>query len=244
MIVIGVDPGKVTGIAVVLAADDQAPELIRKGAVNYGNPDVDGVSLTLSKLVNGTLAYNGLREDYPDERIDLVVERFVAERGPKGFDATPIEVIGELKADQRNRAPWTEHVSRWHWPLRSEKKAVTGENLRRLDLWTTSTEFPGVNQHINDAARHVANHLKAAKHRMTLELGWPKPQARPEVHCPVCNEQLFGYARHEQEAGMDEYGAVIRLPGPIVQLEPCGHELDVRGDLWKGLSAQIEKSYG
>lgn len=174
MIVIGVDPGKVTGIAVVRAADNQAPELIRKGAVDYGNPGVDGVSLTLSKLVNGTLVYNGLREDYPDERIDLVVERFVPERGPKGFDATPIEVIGELKADQRNRAPWTEHVSRWHWPLRAEKKAVTGENLRRLDLWTTSTEFPGVNQHINDAARHVANHLKAAKHRMTLEMGWPR----------------------------------------------------------------------
>jgi hypothetical protein len=168
VIVIGVDPGKVTGIAVVRAPEDEMPVLIRKGAVDYGLLHTDSMSRVLSSLVTC------LRDDYMGERIELVVERFVPERSPKGFDPTPIEVIGELKAAIRDRAGWTLNVAQWHWPLRSEKKAVTGENLRRLHLWTTSTEFPGVNQHINDAARHVANHLKAAKHRMTLEMGWPR----------------------------------------------------------------------
>lgn len=244
MIVIGVDPGKVTGIAVVRAADDRAPELIRKVAVDYELPHVDSVSHTLAKLVTGTLVYNGLVEDYPGERIDLVVERFVPERGPKGFDVTPIEVIGEIKAHQRNRSPWTEHVSQWHWPLRVEKEAVTGEHLRRLGLWTSAKEFRGTNQHINDAARHVANHLKAAKHRMTLELGWPKPQARPKVHCPVCEGELTFITRNEVEAGVDEHNALVRVPGPVIHLQPCGHEIEARGEAAQELFAQIERFHG
>jgi hypothetical protein len=174
VIVIGVDPGLHTGMIAVLAEADGAPVVLDRGVVDYSDLRATSVGTGLGRMVRHTY----LSQDAGDERhtipIHVVVERFVPERGPKGFDPTPIEVIGELKAAIRDRAGWTLDVAQWHWPLRSEKKAVTGENLRRLDLWTTSTEFPGVNQHINDAARHVANHLKAAKHRMTLEMGWPR----------------------------------------------------------------------
>lgn len=244
MIVIGVDPGLHTGMIAVLAEADGMPVVLDRGVVDYSDLRAASVGTTLGRMVRHTY----LSQDAGDERhtipIHVVVERFVPERSPKGFDPTPIEVIGELKAAIRDRAGWTLDVAQWHWPLRSEKKAVTGENLRRLHLWTTSTEFPGVNQHINDAARHVVNHLKAAKHRMTLELGWPKPENRPKVFCPVCGEELTFLVRSEEEIGVDEYNAVARTPGRTVHLQPCGHTLDVRGDLWTGLSAQIEKFYG
>lgn len=162
MIVIGVDPGKATGISVVEAGEGAGPSLAEYQIIDYGAVH----SRTVGNEVKSIVQTYG----YTHHDLHLVVERFVPERTPRGFDATPIEVIGEIKALIRNAAfDWMEQVESVTWALRVEKERVDNKVLKRLDLYVSGKE----ERHVNDGTRHVVNRLAALGHRPTMEKGWP-----------------------------------------------------------------------
>lgn len=162
MIIIGCDPGKATGISVVGAPVGGEPRLLGHEIIDYGVAE-HGIT------VGEVLGWNSQR--YVDHTTDLhlVVERFVPERTPHGFDATPIEVIGEIKALIRNKPLWLHQFRSITWALRVEKERVDNKVLRRLDLYLPGKE----ERHVNDATRHVVNRLVALSHRPTMAKGWP-----------------------------------------------------------------------
>lgn len=167
MIVIGVDPGKMTGISVVEANEGTDPSLTEYQIIDYGAVH----SRTVGNEVESIVRTYG----YTLHDLHLVVERFVPERTPRGFDATPIEVIGEIKALIRNAAfEWTEQVESVTWALRVEKERVDNKVLRRLGLHVRNKDvsYPDADD-VNDATRHVVNRLVALGHRPTMEKGWP-----------------------------------------------------------------------
>lgn len=170
-LIVSVDPGKTTGISVVRYTPDTAAEVLHAQFVDYADSPTS-VRAMLSMLVEGTLFHEGLRGTHPGEPIIMVVERFVPERSAHGFDSTPIEVIGEIRADLRDKAPWTTAVTAWHWPLRGAKEMVTGDVLRRLNLWQTRKKEPRM-RHVNDALRHTVGYLVRVGHKPTERKGWP-----------------------------------------------------------------------
>src|SRR5690606_37706052 len=133
---------------------------------DYTDPRARSVSRTLHELVEGSISHYGYSS--MDDPIQLVIEKFVPEA--RKVDTTALEVIGELRQAIRDRDPWTDHVTQWHWQQRSEKDSVTGGVLRRLGLWMKGKE----QRHVMDAARHVVVQLSKMNHRPTLEKGWPQ----------------------------------------------------------------------
>lgn len=166
VIIIGVDPGLRTGISVVQVSENLAPDMLGSKVVDYMEAWTPSVGKHLRDTVVGGVMQYGV--DSLDSDIRLVVERFVPEA--RKVDTTALEVIGELRAAKRNRVEWADKITHWHWPQRSEKESVTGDVLRRLDLWVKGHD----NRHINDASRHVVTQLSKMGHRPTLEKGWPQ----------------------------------------------------------------------
>lgn len=166
MILIGIDPGLRTGISVVQVSDLAAPVLVSHETADYTIPRSPSVERRLHRIIDGTLMYYGVNT--LDKEIHLVVERFIPEA--RKVDTTALEVIGELRQALRDRHPWTDHVTQWHWQQRSEKDSVTGDVLRRLGLWLKGKD----QRHVMDAARHVVVQLGKMNHRPTLEKGWPQ----------------------------------------------------------------------
>lgn len=166
MILIGVDPGLRTGIAVVQVDGDEPPQLLHTSTVDYSNQHGLSVGRMVQTIIRGSLIYNGI--EALEDDIRLVVEKFVPEA--RKVDTTALEVIGELRAAKRNHEEWADKVSHWYWPQRSEKDSVSGDVLRRLGLWVKGHD----NRHINDASRHVVTQLSKMNHRPTLEKGWPR----------------------------------------------------------------------
>lgn len=165
MILIGVDPGLRTGIALVQVSDLAAPTLLHHATVDYTEPRSPSVGRTLRELVEGTPSRYGYNS--VDDDIRLVIEKFVPEA--RKVDTTALEVIGELRQSIRDRDPWVDHVAAWYWQTRQEKDSVSGDTLRRLGLWLKGKE----QRHIMDAARHTVVRLVKMNHRPTIEKGWP-----------------------------------------------------------------------
>lgn len=165
MILIGVDPGLRTGIALVQVSDHAAPTLLHHVTADYTDPDSRSVGRTLYELVEGTVSHFGYSS--VDDDIQLVIEKFVPEA--RKVDTTALEVIGELRQAIRDRDPWLDHVTKWHWQTRQEKDGVSGAVLRNLGLWLKGKE----QRHVMDAARHTVVRLSKMNHRPTLEKGWP-----------------------------------------------------------------------
>lgn len=174
MIIIGVDPGLRTGVSVVevFTTPEMPVFLLGSKVVDYTEAWTPSVGKHLQDTIMGTMFFEGLYEQDSGDDIRLVVERFVPEA--RKVDTTALEIIGEIRAAKRNREPWTEKVSKWYWPLRSEKDSVTGDVLRKLNLWVKGHD----NRHINDASRHVVTQLSKMGHRPTIEKGWPDGQAQ------------------------------------------------------------------
>ena len=166
MILIGIDPGLHTGIAVVQVSDLAAPVLLHHSTADYTDPRWQSVGRTLHELVGGTFSHYGFNA--LDSDIQLVIEKFVPEA--RKVDTTALEVIGELRQAIRDRDPWVDHVAHWHWQTRQEKDGVSGEVLRRLGLWLKGKE----QRHVMDATRHTVIRLSKMQHKPTLLKGWPQ----------------------------------------------------------------------
>lgn len=163
---VGCDPGLRTGISVVQVGDTIPPDMLGQETADYSVPYNTSVEQRIKRIVDGSLMHYGVNT--LDKEIHLVVERFIPEA--RKVDTTALEVIGELRQALRDRHPWTEHVTKWHWQQRSEKDSVTGDVLRRLGLWMKGKDL----RHVNDASRHVVVRLSKMGHRPTLERGWPQ----------------------------------------------------------------------
>ncbi len=166
MILIGIDPGLRTGIAVVQVSDLAPPVLLHHETADYSIPHTPSVGARLRRVVDGSPMYSGVNALYND--IQLVIEKFVPEA--RKVDTTALEVIGELRQAIRDRDPWTDYVTQWHWQTRQEKDGVSGDVLRRLGLWLRGKE----QRHVMDATRHTVIRLSKMQHKPTLLKGWPQ----------------------------------------------------------------------
>lgn len=166
MILIGIDPGLHTGIAVVQVSDLAAPVLLHHETADYSIPHTPSVGLRMQRIVDGSLMHYGVNA--LDNDIQLVIEKFVPEA--RKVDTTALEVIGELRQAIRDRDPWTNYVTQWHWQTRQEKDGVSGDVLRRLGLWLKGKE----QRHVMDATRHTVIRLSKMQHKPTLLKGWPQ----------------------------------------------------------------------
>ena len=163
---IGIDPGLRTGIAVVQVSEQTPPELLHHETADYSIPHTPSVGLRMQRIVDGSLMHYGVNA--LDNDIQLVIEKFVPEA--RKVDTTALEVIGELRQAIRDRDPWVDHVAHWHWQTRQEKDGVSGEVLRRLGLWLKGKE----QRHVMDATRHTVLRLSKMQHKPTLLKGWPQ----------------------------------------------------------------------
>jgi len=148
MIIVGIDPGKSTGIAVLGHNEITHPTLI-----THDTPAPENVTGVLESLLS----------ELDHQQVVIVVERFVLREGMYGVDTTPIEVIGRIKEWIKNKSYPV------HWQLPTEKELATNAVLRRLGLWLKGTD----QRHVMDATRHVVVHLVTNKHIPTIKKGWP-----------------------------------------------------------------------
>src|SRR5690625_5188853 len=149
MIIVGIDPGKSTGIAVLGHNEITHPTLI-----THDTPAPENVTGVLESLLS----------ELDHQQVVIVVERFVLREGMYGVDTTPIEVIGRIKEWSKDRPhPFV-------WQLPSEKELATNEVLRRMGLWLKGKD----QRHVMDAVRHAVVYLAKQKHMPTLKKGWPQ----------------------------------------------------------------------
>ena len=167
MILIGIDPGLHTGIAVVQVSDLAAPVLLHYETANYAMAHTPSVGTRMRRIIDGSLMHYGFNSI--DNDIQLVIEKFVPEA--RKVDTTALEVIGELRAAYRDQSEnWLLAVTKWHWQTRQEKDGVSGDVLRNLGLWLKGKD----QRHVMDAARHTVVRLSKMNHRPTLLKGWPQ----------------------------------------------------------------------
>jgi len=163
--VLGVDPGKMTGVA-----------LLKE---NYGTGLPFSVVL-LDEIEGGVEGFIDWAEENLDDLADYVVcEKFELDgRTPKP-DLTPKEIIGALKVFQRADAFF--QLGHKHWALECQtntqgKHLMTNEVLKRAGYYPKRGEVKG--GHSTDALRHALTYVvKTLKHKPTLELLFPKEES-------------------------------------------------------------------
>jgi hypothetical protein len=133
--IIGVDPGKTTGIAVFFNG-----QIIDVGEVP-ARQVADRVRSIVANVHN-------------DVVVELAVERYIisAETGKRSQQPDALYVIGELRALAHGWSLTAIHLQN---PA-DAKKCATNKTLRRLGWWVGAA-YP----HANDALRHVALRLLA-----------------------------------------------------------------------------------
>jgi len=157
LIVVAVDPGGTTGIAVFKFTDDDAEYLEHH---QWGDPDY------VWKKIHDLVHY--WQAGY---EVVLVVEQFDKRPGIINPDFTP-KYIGR---DISNNIDDVETV--WQIPgaamnlVKPPSKRYHGQDqLKRFGWYHTS------NTHANDAARHaIVFAVDVLDHRPTIVRGWPKP---------------------------------------------------------------------
>lgn len=159
MIVIGVDPGVTTGIAVFRFTEDKSQY------IEYGQlGDPDNVWKKIHQLV---LFY---QKNYPEDEVILVVEQFDKRPGVVNPDFTP----KYINRDIENNIFDVQIV--WQIPgmaktLLPPARRGTSDALKRFGWYKVS------NGHANDAARHAIAYIVHNKlHMPTILKGWPKPK--------------------------------------------------------------------
>jgi hypothetical protein len=146
VIYLGIDPGKRSGIAFIMA-DDDAVILMNTKEV-YGGE-------------KGFVAWwEDARTALTAIPMRIVYEGFSTREGKHGVDHTPERVIGALKAlANRDGLTITER------PPAGRKRQMPDAALKRLNLYV-----PGeANRNVREAVRHVASHLKTMKNPVILE---------------------------------------------------------------------------
>lgn len=145
MLILSLDPGGTTGVALIESQEDTEPQLL------------------WATQVNGGLA--GFMDFYLNEikqfPLDLIVcESFTLREGIYGADLSPVYIIGALEAF--NRASKVE--IKYQAP--SQKSLCDDARLKKMGLHQRGK------QHANDAIRHAIIYLRNSLHKPTLKLGW------------------------------------------------------------------------
>lgn len=143
--VIGVDPGKATGMALVSYSDEKEPVLL------------DYTTSTEADVVRY------LRTTHHSHSLTLVVERFVLRGGVHGVDITPERINGRIM--QFTEDEGIDVV----WQLPSSKDLISNEILKRMDFWIPGKD----NRHVDDALRHVMQYLVRVRNRPAVSKGFP-----------------------------------------------------------------------
>lgn len=143
---IGVDPGKATGLALISYSDEKEPVLLDHTTVSEGD-----VVATLRTWV------------YNQHPVELVVERFVLRGGVHGVDITPERINGRIM--QFAEESGLDVV----WQLASGKDLISNDVLKRMDFWVPGKD----NRHVDDALRHVMQYLVHLRNRPAVLKGFP-----------------------------------------------------------------------
>lgn len=142
-ILLGIDPGKRTGICWI--------------AVNEDNISLEGYE----EIQNGLKGFLVWLSNLSAENVDLIVcESFSTREGTHGVDTTPLEVIGSLSFFANTNG------------VRLEMRPPSGRIRQVPDLIMKKLGFylPGKkNRNCREAIRHVLCHLKAQKNLVVLD---------------------------------------------------------------------------
>lgn len=151
--ILGIDPGKRTGIVLVHYEVDEAPELI----VSWDQPlGVEGFADWLTEY----------REDFLDSGVAddffIVYERFIPREGVHGVGVEASEVTGTMLLWAKD---WG--IPAVPQPAAGRVKAVPDKVLSKFHTFKGKAE-----RNEKEAFRHVIWYLKNAKHMPTLTKGW------------------------------------------------------------------------
>lgn len=150
MKLIGIDPGRKTGMVLLEVPTNRPPQPIARAT-----HDPFDVVRTLDQF-----ASEGDGEVLPSTRV--VIEKYVPREGVYGKDDTAQTVIGMVLqwcADNE-----VEPV----FQMPSERVMVTTAVLQNLGLWLRGHD----NRHVMDATRHAIAWLVKMRHPMTMAKGW------------------------------------------------------------------------
>lgn len=145
MILLAIDPGGTSGIALFEVHDDRPIELIRA-----------------DQWHSGVLGFIDMwRHECMDSKVDLVVsESFRLDGRTPSPDVSPLRIEGALLALAQCPLIWQQNVMKAHAP---------DELLKRAGLYQRGMP------HANDAIRHAIAWSKLNGHRPTIEWLWPMP---------------------------------------------------------------------
>ena len=153
MILVGVDPGRATGMILLEVPTNNSPMPLA-----YATHEPHKVIEALDAFVrqDGEIA--------PDTRV--VVEKYVPREDIHGKDDIAQSLNGMITQWAISNAM----LDRVSFQLPSERGMVTMPVLKKLGLW-----LPGhKNRHVMDAARHTITWLVKMRHTMTIVKGWKK----------------------------------------------------------------------
>lgn len=146
---LSVDPGRRSGVSLCHYHEGTPLTLLASWDVPFG--------------VRGF--FDWYRENEPAVLEFIVYESFDLREGKHGVDLTPVEVIGALKVLAMEL-----DIPLHDQPPAGRLQAVSNDVLRKFDMY-----LPG-KAHRNEleSNRHAVWWMKKAKHRPTLEKGWPR----------------------------------------------------------------------
>ena len=152
MKLIGIDPGRKTGMIMLDIKPNQDPQ-----PTAHATHDPFGVVPALDRFA---------REDNGEvnSTTRVVIEKYVPREGVHGKDDTAQTVIGMVL--QWSRDNGVDPI----FQLPSERAMVTTAVLKNLGLWLKGHH----NRHIMDAARHAVAWLVKMRHYKTMSKGWTR----------------------------------------------------------------------
>jgi hypothetical protein len=155
---LSLDPGKQTGIALGYFGDNHPYELIKVWQIS------DGITGFLKWWNSEGVMNIKFREwQYKSESI-IVCEKFILRSNQFVADTEPLLIEGALQA-------------LWHYPIiwqqRSDKTLVEDSTLKAHGLWHTGKQVGWKDaRDTNDAIIHALGYLKKNKHVPTLKKYW------------------------------------------------------------------------
>lgn len=156
-LIIAIDPGGTTGIAVMRLTDD-AFELIETQQV--GDPDIVWKHI-LDLIVH-------FKAKYDD--VFVICESFELRPDVVSPDETPKFIIKDL-----NRYVEPDHEINYRMASQAKVGVAPGKN-GRADRLKAFGLFQRGNRHANDAIRHIVSYALEKLHHRPLQLaGWPLP---------------------------------------------------------------------
>lgn len=159
MVLIGVDPGGTTGIAVY---DVPSPDELPRLAGYYQWADSWTIAAQLMALKSK------VQKQRPDAQVAFVVEQFDNRPGIVDPDFTPKYIIRDIDRDMANEQVFYQTPSQAKNLVKPAHRG-TPDGLKRFGWYQVGMG------HANDASRHVIVFLVEKLHHMpTILKGWPR----------------------------------------------------------------------